>query len=135
MAFINWNESYSVHIKQLDEQHKKLFQIVNALYDAMKNGKGNDVLAGVFDELINYTKLHFSTEENLLKIHNYPNLTAHKMEHERLVNQVLDLQKQFMDGGAALSIKVSNFLKEWLMNHIKKSDIAYSKYLKQKNAK
>jgi hemerythrin len=134
MAFINWNESYSVHIKQLDEQHKKLFQIVNALYDAMKNGKGNDVLAGVFDELINYTKLHFSTEENLLKIHNYPNLTAHKMEHERLVNQVLDLQKQFMDGGAALSIKVSNFLKEWLMNHIKKSDIAYSKYLKQKNA-
>lgn len=135
MAFINWNESYSVHIKQLDEQHKKLFQIVNALYDAMKNGKGNDVLAGVFDELINYTKLHFSTEENLLNIHNYPNLTAHKMEHERLVNQVLDLQKQFMDGGAALSIKVSNFLKEWLMNHIKKSDIAYSKYLKQKNAK
>ncbi len=134
MAFINWNESYSVHIKQLDEQHKKLFQIVNALYDAMKNGKGNDVLAGVFDELINYTKLHFSTEENLLKIHNYPNLTAHKMEHERLVNQVLDLQKQFMDGGAALSIKVSNFLKEWLMNHIKKSDMAYSKYLKQKNA-
>jgi hemerythrin len=133
MAFVNWNESYSVRINQIDEQHKKLFAIVNNLFEAMKQGKGNDVLGTVLKELENYTRLHLATEENLMKIHNYPRFTAHKMEHDRLVQQVKDLNDQFMNGNAALSIKVSNFLKEWLVNHIQKSDKDYSAYFKKIN--
>jgi hemerythrin len=55
------------------------------------------------------------------------------MEHDRLVTQVIELQKEFHDGGAALSIKVGNFLKEWLLNHIQRSDIEYSRYFKKIN--
>jgi len=133
MAFVNWNDSYSVSINQIDEQHKKLFTIINNLFDAMKQGKGNVVLGKVFKELEEYTRLHFATEENLMKIHNYPKFTRHKMEHERLVQQVKDLSNQFQNGSAALSIKVSNFLKEWLINHIRKSDMEYSAYFRKIN--
>lgn len=131
MAFVTWNESYSVHVRQIDDQHKKLIEIINELFEAMKQGKGNDILGTVFNELIQYTKVHFSTEENLMKIHHYPKLAEHKKLHEKLVQEVVEMHNQFKAGNVALSIKVGNFLKDWLINHIKQTDLEYSHYFKK----
>ena len=64
MPLFVWNDSYSVKVAELDNQHKKLIGLINQLYDAMKEGKGKDVLEVIFTELIEYTKNHFSAEEN-----------------------------------------------------------------------
>ena len=42
MATFAWNESYSVHVRQFDAQHQKLFEIINTLADAMRMGKGEE---------------------------------------------------------------------------------------------
>lgn len=135
MAFFNWEDRFSVGIAEIDMQHQKLVQMLNELYDAMKAGKGNDVLGKVLNGMIQYTASHFATEERYMKLHGYPDFAAHKREHDSLTQQVLELQEQFNAGQPVLSMKVGTFLKGWLINHISGTDMGYSPFLRAKGLK
>ena len=63
MALIQWNNDLSVNVKEIDTQHQNLIRMINELFDAMKVGKGTEVLGKIFLQLTNYTKTHFQTEE------------------------------------------------------------------------
>ena len=65
MPLIAWDQGFSVGVGSIDEQHKKLIGLLNDLHDAMRFGKGRDVLGKVLAELIDYTAYHFRTEEGL----------------------------------------------------------------------
>lgn len=129
MAFITWNDTLSVGIKSIDDQHKKLVALVNDLHDGMMGGKGNDVIGKVLAELIAYTKSHFAAEETLMKNKNYPEYAAHKVEHDKLTKKAVELEQQFKAGKAAMTIEVANFLKSWLTDHIMKTDKKYTPHL------
>ncbi len=126
---ITWSPAFSVGITEIDRQHKKLVDLVNKLYRALKNGQGNEVLGGVLDELIAYTQGHFTSEERLMRNNNYPDFAAHKKLHDELVREVSTLKDQFASGKTTLSSDVFNFLKGWLVNHIQKQDKSYGPYL------
>lgn len=81
MALIAWSDKLSVQVRQFDEEHKKLIVMVNQLHDAMKEGKGKQVVGDVLNGLISYTKNHFAAEERLMKAHAYPDYEQHKKEH------------------------------------------------------
>ena len=59
MPFIEWNEKYSVHIEEIDSQHKKIFSIINRPHGAMKARKGKEVIGNLIDEPVDYTKYNF----------------------------------------------------------------------------
>lgn len=132
MALITWNDSLSVKVKQFDDQHKKLVDMVNQLFDAMKTGKGNQVMGDILKQLIAYTQTHFAAEERLMQQYGFPEYEAHKKEHNALVIQVVDLQKQFQEGKAVLTQNVMNFLRDWLARHIQGVDKKYGVYLNGK---
>ena len=98
MAIINWEKELSVNITELDEQHKKLIDIINDLHNAMLKGKSRDILDKVLDNLIDYTKNHFRSEEILFEKYNYPDYLKHKKEHDDLVKQVLEIQEKYKSG-------------------------------------
>ena len=135
MTYFAWNEKYSVHIREIDEQHKKLVSLVNELFEAMQAGKGKDVLGKVLSGLVTYTKSHFATEERLMRDHGYDEYLVHKQVHDSLTKKVLELNAQFQSGQTALTIQVSNFLKDWLTNHILGTDKKYSALLNRKGVK
>ncbi len=132
MAIMEWNPTFSVKIKKFDDQHKKLVELLNQLHDAMKAGQGNAMLGPVLQSLINYTATHFKDEEQVMQANGYPELAAHKAEHEKLVKQVLDLQKQFQSGSSVLTLTVMSFLKDWLVKHIQGMDKKYGVFLNAK---
>lgn len=132
MALITWSDTLSVKVKQFDDQHKKLVDMVNQLFDAMKTGKGNQVMADILKQLIAYTQTHFAAEERLMKQFGYPDFEAHKKEHNALVMQVLDLQKQFQEGKAVLTQNVMTFLRDWLSKHIQGDDKKYGVFFNGK---
>jgi hemerythrin len=134
MALLAWNDSYSVKVKEIDDQHRKLIDMINELHDAMKVGKGKEVIGKVLTALTDYTRRHFSAEENLMKLHGYPAYEEHKKSHNQLVVQVADIQKKYSDGGV-LSQEVLAFLKDWLINHIKGMDQKYGPHLNAKGLK
>jgi len=132
MALITWSDTLSVKVKQFDDQHKKLVDMVNQLFDAMKTGKGNQVMGDILKQLIAYTQTHFAAEERLLKQYAYPDFEAHKKEHNALVMQVLDLQKQFQEGKPVLTQNIMTFLRDWLSRHIQGDDKKYGIFLNGK---
>lgn len=132
MAFLEWAEKYSVNIKTIDDQHKNLIGILNNLHDAMKVGKGKDVMGNVLSELIDYTVYHFKTEEDLFQKYGYPDFNRHKKEHNELAQKATDLKNSFDKSESIITIEVMNFLKDWLNNHIIGTDKKYGPFLKSK---
>jgi|ERR1035438_3708456 hemerythrin len=129
MALFTWNHSYSVKVAMCDQQHKKLFEIINELADAMRMGQGHEVVAKSVGDLLTYTQTHFQQEEALMKKANYPQLAPHQEMHRKFVAEVEALHNQAKQGKAANSIQVLNLLRDWLVNHIMKVDKQYSEPL------
>ncbi|MGB9800742.1 MAG: bacteriohemerythrin [Thermanaerothrix sp.] len=130
-----WNSIYSIGVAQYDDQHKRLFAIAQKLYEAMSSGQGRAVLNDIFDELVEYTRTHFASEEALMVRYGYPDYTIHRQQHEELTQQVLELREEYRSGQIALSITVMNFLKDWLRNHIYDSDKRYGQFLNAKGVR
>jgi len=124
-----WSDTYSVRIGIIDVQHKNLVSIINELHQAMVAGHGKYQLGKILSELIKYTKVHFTTEENLMQSHQYPDCTLHKSEHDRLAKTVIDFQAKFQRNEIGLTIEVMDFLKTWLGKHILESDKKYGPFL------
>lgn len=125
MGFLDWQDSYSLGINEIDNQHKKLVSLIAKLYDAMSQAKANDVVGPILTELVMYTKTHFTTEEKYFAQFAYADAANHKLEHEKFVLKVKDFKDKFDSGKVGVSIQLMNFLKDWLLNHILKSDKKY----------
>lgn len=130
-----WSDTFSVHIGTIDTQHRKLVDMVNDLHQAMLTGHSKERLGKILSELINYTAAHFKTEEDLMKLHHYPDYAQHKSEHDRLTKTALDLQHRFEAQEAGLTLDVMDFLKTWLTKHILESDKRYGPFLTAKGVK
>ncbi|MCX7909680.1 MAG: bacteriohemerythrin [Ignavibacteria bacterium] len=132
MSFITWNDSYSVGVAIIDNQHKRLVNIINELNDAMGAGKGKEVLGKVLFELIQYVNTHFKTEEEYMIKYQYDEYEQHRYEHEKLTDEVKRFYEDFNSGKAVLSIQIMNFLRNWLMDHIIIKDKKFGKFLNEK---
>ncbi len=135
MAFMTWTDKFAVNIAEVDTQHKKLLSLINELFDAMKVGKGRDVVGQVLKELIDYTVYHFGTEEKLFKQYAYPDYFVHKKEHDDLTKKAVALKAEFDSGKPAITIEVMNFLKDWLNIHILQEDKKFGPFLNSKGVK
>jgi len=124
-----WTTAYSVKVNAMDAQHKKLFDIIRELYNAMQLGHGKEVAGEVLRRLIDYTVNHFAAEEKLMAEHAYPLLDKHLVEHKLLVNKVLAFKKEFDAGSTAITVELMIFLQKWLTNHIKTVDKQYGDFL------
>jgi hemerythrin len=131
MALIVWTENFSVKVGKIDEQHHKLVDFINNLHEAMLKGKSNELLSGLIKGLVDYTVIHFNTEEALLEKYNYPDLAIQKKEHALFIKKVSEFQKGFKNEKFGLSIDIMNFLSDWLKNHINGSDKKYSSFLNE----
>jgi hemerythrin len=129
MPLITWNNSYSIKIPEIDRQHQKLIQIINDLNDAMRQSKGIDVVGKLIRELVSYTETHFRNEEELFERFRYPDTAAHKIEHAKFVQKMVEFEDDYRNGRLGLSIDMMKFLSDWLLKHIKGSDMRYAPYL------
>jgi hemerythrin-like metal-binding protein len=129
MALVTWDQTYSVSVKKMDQQHQKLFALINALYDAMKQRAGNSVLQNTLRELHTYTVTHFRAEEELLRKTSYPGLDRHQAEHRKFVDKVSQFASDLEAGRITISVPLLQFLKDWLTDHIQWTDRSYADHL------
>lgn len=118
MAQFLWTDDLSTGNALIDGDHRKLIDMINALFESMAKGQGNDIISKVLNNLIIYSREHFGREEaEMLRIQ-YAASLSHKAEHTRLIKQVVEL-KASLDAGQKISVlAVSSFLSDWLRNHI-----------------
>jgi hemerythrin len=135
MEKLIWDEKYSVHIKEFDDQHKKLFELLNSLNDAMRSGQGREVIGEIINGLIHYTQYHFAAEEKYFHEYGYANTEMHEKEHDDFVKKVSEFQKDYAEGKITLTLEVMQFLSQWVKHHILGTDQLYSEFLRSKGVK
>lgn len=126
-----WSEKMSVHVDYIDQQHKKIIELINEvdrIYELKKSGQEISLssLEKVIDELVLYTQQHFADEEEILERHSYRELERHKEIHRHLVSQVEALRTKFKDLGLEVVPILLKFLNVWLKEHILGIDMRYS---------
>ena len=129
MALICWSTEYSVEVDSIDKQHQKLFDMLNGLHDAMKVGKGSETVPLILGELVQYTREHFASEENLMLRAGYPDYGKHKAEHDKLTRDGMHMVRDLEQGKIALTMDLQDFLRQWLQTHIVSSDRKYTAHL------
>jgi hemerythrin-like metal-binding protein len=122
---LTWKDSYSVGVPLLDSHHKGLIALINRL---SAEDPDSDLMGWIFAELEAYTKDHFAAEEALMKEAGYPDLKRHRREHAAFERWLSAVRQTYAIGVASpsmLSETVNAFLRDWLVNHILSSDMAY----------
>jgi len=130
---IQWRDSYAIGIKEIDDQHKKLFEAIDKLFIACSQGKGKEEVGNTLAFLEDYTKVHFADEQELHIKYNYPEKTSHKGIHETFLKSFDQLKKQFEEEGASVLFisTVNRTVVDWLIHHIGNLDKAFATFVKQ----
>lgn len=120
-----WQESWSVGYPDLDKDHQQLVTIIQRI-----NGwrEKKESLAGLIGELEDYTRYHFSREEKMLEAADIPGLAIHKAQHKEFIDWLASIRTSFEGSSVARSIlypEVSQYLNNWLIKHILKTDMSY----------
>ena len=125
--YINWKNENELGIQILDEQHRAIVATINSLFYFIQNGKGIDALRPTLNVLDQYTKLHFETEEELIKQEGYPGFDAHVLLHQELVKKMTNVMRESISKGDPTVVLA--FLGEWWMSHINKEDKEYAAFM------
>ncbi|WP_031432806.1 bacteriohemerythrin [Methylomarinum vadi] len=120
MAIIIWNESYNLGIEEIDQQHRKLVNIINELNDGMEIDGNLRQIITLFDELIDYTHYHFTSEEQymLLKGYDSQDFKTHQANHIAFLKKIRQEQGQCHSDPEKVSDELLDFLVGWMVNHI-----------------
>jgi len=134
MGKVIWSNSLSIDVGLIDDQHKLWIEKLNKVSDAIEKHEGPHQIAQTLGFLIDYTKLHFETEEKHMTAHNYPDLPAHRKMHMNLNDTLNELVQDYDEEGAThmLADYLNNFLSNWLVDHIKEVDLKFGTFLKEK---
>jgi len=124
-----WNPAYSVNIGSIDAQHRSLLAIGRELCTAVSTDQSRALTYNIVDRLVQYTGTHFAHEERLMRTHEYPDLAAHRAEHEAMTAKVIEFQAEFKAGRAALSMEMLQELENSITGHIRSSDLQYSTFI------
>ncbi len=124
-----WTNEYSVNVPELDKEHQFLFEALNDFYEGLKQGVPKENLNKLVDSLVDYTQFHFRHEEEIMTAANYPGLENHKNEHRQFIEKALEFSTKFKEGKLLISLEVTGFIKDWIVNHILNEDKKYSSYI------
>ncbi|MBU0483460.1 MAG: bacteriohemerythrin [Proteobacteria bacterium] len=130
MDYIVWQENFNVRVDVIDEQHKRLVQVINNFLSDLGNNNDRLAVGRSLDEMIKYTEYHFCTEQLLLEKH--PDFLSHLNQHWQLIKQVRKIQDDFHKN-LELKADIFDFLLAWLKNHILGTDKVHFSYLRKNN--
>ncbi|GAB1385491.1 hypothetical protein MASR1M59_06390 [Melaminivora sp.] len=128
MGHLVWTADLNTGIAEIDRQHLRIVDYINALYDQRDN-PDRQVLAGVMHDVIDYTESHFAFEETLLEQSGYEFLGLHKKVHALFIRRVASVKERF-DAGEDVAGELHDILSRWLFSHIRAEDHNYKERVK-----
>jgi hemerythrin len=129
MPIATWTDDLLTGIDIVDAQHRALFEAVNTLSQAIRDGVAEDALLRQLALIAQHTIFHFHTEEELMKAHQYPRRTFHGAEHLDLILKVREIQYRSAKG-QSVTLDITRFLADWLGHHVRSQDMDYAIYIR-----
>ena len=128
---VQWQNSYSVGIRLIDEQHMELIKLTNRLFNNCLSGRERSraTFLSTIHDAVDYVGYHFSTEEKVMERVDYPSLLEHKKEHSIFVREVFNKVEEFKAGKVLAPLTFVYFLRDWVLHHIAVNDKKMGDYL------
>lgn len=130
MDHIRWDKKFEIGVAKVDDQHKHLFSLTRELIEATQEGRGRRIIVDVLKSLILYTKTHFVDEETIMLKAGFPEFEMHKKEHEAFIQEVGEATKDLLEGNSVPTLKIAEFLGNWLINHVLIHDKRIGEYVR-----
>jgi len=130
--YVQWDSQYAIGVAEIDNQHKKLFKILN---DTIKHSNGNqNDERKYFNRKVRkaerFLKKHFDTEENILSKTKYDRMEEHKAEHNKFYEEIRKSNDEIENNRKEVNLfEATAYIKEWLLNHIKNYDKKADQYI------
>lgn len=129
-----WDDSASLSIPEIDEEHRRLYTIYNAIRASLESEDGVIDLRDVCGDLLTFTREHFAREEALMAVHGYPDQEAHRKLHATFLQQVEDIWTFVRTGDEPddylARFLVLGFISRWLKMHTLVVDRKFGDWLK-----
>lgn len=125
MAELSWCGKYAVGVEAIDDEHKELFNAVQAIESAMARNADPAEMDVLLKVLPAVTFEHFAGEEAMMRAVKYPGVVLHAANHQRLMEKVEAFSARYSHGGVAVNQYALNFLRDWLLYHIENDDARF----------
>ena len=134
MDKILWDKTFSVGINGLDEQHKKLVEMINALIEAKEAKVESEIISETLMKMAEYASVLFNQEEKYMIKYNYPKpeYELQRHQHKEFRKKVGFLGLDVLQGKPSVPEELAQYLKEWVTHHILKSDMRYRAFLNER---
>lgn len=121
-AWMPWDESLSVGIDVIDEHHRYLIDLINDLHEVVAGKRGAREVARVVKALDAYAKVHFRSEEQMMKHCEYSGLERQKQHHQAFEEKIQEFYEELHANPLVAQFDVLAYMRNWLVNHIKVED-------------
>ncbi len=127
------SDDIGVGVQEIDTEHDLLLGVVRALEKAMASAPRNQVEA-LLQQLAEFTRVHFATEEVMMRLYAYPEFARHQLEHARLVEQIDHVRAEFAQGQFQPSRSFASALRHWFTEHVRSHDTALARFVRDAGA-
>jgi hemerythrin len=135
MPVIEWVEALSVHVDEIDEQHRGIIEIINDLHDALLNSRTSELdsaRARALDTMEERVSSHFATEETFMAGIDYPDLNGHREKHSAFLKLLRQHRKDLQEGVILLNSELMKTLANWFVDHELGEDQKFSSFYSEK---
>lgn len=129
-----WTSDLSIGVKTIDSQHQEMLHRYNILQSAVAAKNPEHDITKTIEFLAEYTFLHFRAEEEIMKANEFPGYPEHKQKHDEFTSTVMETIKELEAGetDAQLTAKMTQWLGDWIVHHIRQMDQEIGKFLREK---
>ncbi|HET6450350.1 MAG TPA: bacteriohemerythrin, partial [Spirochaetia bacterium] len=123
--YFTWTDELRVNVKEIDDQHRTLVGMINALHRSLVEANGRGAQRKAIDGMVEYAATHFKLEESYMRKFRYEKMAAHVKEHEAFTAKAHELRERSRDAKFILTLEILEFLRTWLQRHIMGVDRQY----------
>ncbi len=116
----------------IDTEHDVQLQLLDSLAQTLQKPEGLSPANFILDQFIEFSDMHFLSEQLVMRLHGYPGYEPHLEEHTRLMKKVREIRSNVNRGEEKISLQLVHELRAWLLTHIATEDIAFGEFLKKK---
>ena len=122
MSLITWKDEFSVGVAAVDLEHRELIELINSLDAGMREYATQTTVVETLGEIYARISAHFALEEKIMRKAGYDGFTTHKQDHERLLDELLDVIDSVDDAGRYDREGLSRDLDRWFSDHFRTHD-------------
>jgi len=132
VTLLTWNHACSVGVRAMDDQHGILMDAINELRLALVHGAGMETVSELLDRLIEFARMHFSSEERLMEQTVFAGLAEHRVEHHRMLAELLQAAHRLQYGENVHLRPLLCRLHDGFLEHIEEMDQQYSPWFRER---